>query len=515
MSSAVANEVTDPAALDVGRVRKLYGGEVALDNVSFTVGRGEIHGLLGANGAGKSTLVRVIAGVEAPDAGTIVINGQPQGTHVTSAHARDAGLAHIDQQRALIPDLSIADNVALTVGFPRRLGVVDTRRTRQQANTALQRVGLHIDARRKVAELPIAEQTLVAIARALAVEAQLILLDEPTASLGAAESEMLYARLTALAATGVSCILVTHALNEALSICNRITVLRDGHVVETCDSAELDERRLAALIVGHEVITQPIAVRRVSAPSGSSAPVFAADDVRCPGLGPLTFAVQRGEVLGVTGLPDSGHLALGALLVGATRLEGGTMSRDGLPYAPRNPRDAVAARVAYVPPDRLRDGLAQDMTSRENLFFDGRTAGRTRDLRHRRERKRAAEILTACKVKPANPEAPISTLSGGNMQKVLIAKWLDTRPELLVLSEPTVGVDIAAREEIYEQIHSAAARDAAVVVISSDFTEVAALCHRALVIRYGRLFAELGEKEATVTRLTELSGAADKARESI
>jgi ribose transport system ATP-binding protein len=487
-------------ALHVRGLNKLYGGEVALAGAGFTVRRGEIHGLLGANGAGKSTLVRIIAGVEQPDAGTVTIAGQRQPVPFTGAHARAAGLAHIDQQRALAPDLSIADNIGLTVGFPRRFGLIDARRTRRQAEEALRSVGLRTDVRRAVAELPVAEQTLVAIARALAVDATLILLDEPTANLGAAESAVLYERLATLATTGVACLLVTHALNEALDVCHRLTVLRDGQVVTTCDTAQLDERDLARLIVGHDVEAGP----RTEVPRQPTTPVLTLEGVRTAGLGPLDLGIGRGEIVGVTGLPDSGHLAIGAVLAGSLALQAGTMCLEGESYTPRSPRDAAARAVAYVPPDRARDGLALDLTCRENLFLHGRS---------RQEGSRAGDMMQRGNVKATSPEAIISTLSGGNMQKVLLAKALGRSPRLLVLSEPTVGVDVVAREEIYTQIAAAAAQGMAVLVVSSDFSEIAALCHRTLVVRYGQPFALLPREHTTVTRLTELSGASDKVGE--
>jgi ribose transport system ATP-binding protein len=491
------------AALEVTGIRKVYGGEIALGDTSMRVGPGEIHGLLGANGAGKSTLVRIISGVETQDGGTVAIGGDVLPAPHTAAVAREHGLAVINQDRALVGDLSVAENMALTMGFPtRRGGFIDFDEVRRRSVAALERVGLEKDVDSFVSDLPIADQTLVAIARALAVDASVILLDEPTANLGAHDSEQLYTRLRALADAGVACVLITHALGEALRVCDRVTVLRDGAVAAARPCAELSEGELTTLVVGRAVeATQ----RRNGTGRRESEVVLALHDVRCERLGPLSLEVRAGEVLGVTGLADSGHLLIGDMLNGSQPIDSGTVTLKGGGYAPRGPADAREHSVAVVPPDRVRDGLAVEMSARENLFFDGRAVRSRFGIPMRRERAEAAGILQRGKVRPPQPEAILSTLSGGNMQKVLMAKWLAVDPGVLVLCEPTVGVDVGARGEIYERLHEAAARGVAIILASSDFEEVAALSDHVVVIRFGSVVADVPARDASTERLTALS----------
>ena len=490
------------AALEVTGIRKVYGGEIALADASMRVGRGEIHGLLGANGAGKSTLVRIISGVETQDGGTVAIGGDALPAPHTAAMAREHGLAVINQDRALVGDLSVAENMALTMGFPTRRGFIDFDAVRRRSVAALERVGLEKDVDSFVSDLPIADQTLVAIARALAVDASVILLDEPTANLGAHDSEQLYTRLRTLADTGVACVLITHALGEALRVCDRVTVLRDGAVAAARACAELTEGALTTLVVGRAVeATQ----RRDGAGRRESEVVLALDDVRCERLGPLSLEVRAGEVLGVTGLADSGHLLIGDMLNGSQPIDSGTVALKGDGYAPRGPADARERGVAVVPPDRVRDGLAVQMSARENLFFDGRAVRSRFGIPMRRERAEATGILQRGKVRPPQSEAILSTLSGGNMQKVLMAKWLAVEPDVLVLCEPTVGVDVGARGEIYERLQEAAARGVAIILASSDFEEVAALSDHVVVIRFGSVVADVPARDASTERLTALS----------
>lgn len=498
-------------ALEVSGIRKVYGGEIALADATFSVGQGRIHGLLGANGAGKSTLVRIVCGVERQDGGTVAIGGCVLPVPHSPAAARALGCAHIHQERALAPDLSIAENVALTLGYPRRFGLIDWKAVRAQAEAAVRRIGLEHDVDTPVGELAIADQTLVAIARALALDARLIILDEPTANLGAHDSRRLYERLAAVADEGVSSVLITHALAEALEICHEVTVLRDGRVVDSRPTADITEAELTAMVVGRRTVATPR--RRAGRPAGcNGSPRLTLDRVRTDRLGPLSLEVHPGEVVGVTGLADAGHLLLGDLLMGVAPLEGGRMLIDGREYRPLGPRSAREQGVASVPPDRIRDGLAVDMSARENLFLDGRGDRRGWTIARRREAACAREILTRAGVRPPEPEAPLSTLSGGNMQKVLLAKWLAGRPRVIVLSEPTVGVDVGAREDIHERLREACADGLAVLLASSDFEEVAALCHRVMVLRLGAVVASLGAEEVDIERLTALSSGGNGGR---
>lgn len=505
-AKAPAADTLPPPVLEVHGLQKVYGGEVALADAHLRVGPGEIHGLLGANGAGKSTLVKIVCGVETADRGTVAVGGRELPAHHTCAQVQALGLAQIHQDRALAPDLSIAENVALTVGFPRRFGLIDRRELRARAQAALERVGLGADVDTFVSDLPIAEQTLVAIARALAVDARVIILDEPTANLGAEDAARLYDRLRGLAAEGVACVLITHALGEALDVCDRVTVLRDGRVVAAEASAGLDADRLATLVVGRQVVAAEAAAHQGTHRIEATAhPRLRFDGVAAERLLPLSFDLRPGEILGVTGLADSGHLLLGELLGGLVSPDAGAMHLDGAPYRPHGIADARRAGVAYVPPDRVKDGLAVDLTARENLYLDGVRPGGGRAIRPQAEARDARALLEAAKVSPPDPEAPLSTLSGGNMQKVLVAKWLATEPQLLMLAEPTVGVDVGAREDVYTRIREACGEGLAVLLASSDLEEVLALSDRVIVLRYGAVVAEIDRSAATIEQLAALT----------
>jgi ribose transport system ATP-binding protein len=503
-----------PQALEVRGLQKVYGGEAALSGVDLTVGLGEIHGLLGANGAGKSTLVRIVCGAEHRDGGDVTLFGHSLPRDYGASAVQKLGVAYIHQDRALAQDMSIADNIALVDGFRHnRLGLIDRSAVIAAAERALSKVDLELDVRTLVGELSIAEQTLVAVARGLAVDARLVLLDEPTANLGAKESAQLYTHLKQIAAHGVSAVLITHALDEALEVCDRITVLRNGATVCSEDAANLGADQLAAHIVGH-------APRRGD---GRRPAHVSATQVRLrlsqactERLGPVDIEVSEGEIVGLTGLADSGHLQVGELLMAQVPLAAGSIEVDGANYVPSTVSNALNIGLGYVPPDRSRDGVAVDLRARENLFLDGRLVvdtdrGRRRNRktqrlgRWARERRRSRHILAAADVRPPDPEATLSTMSGGNMQKVLIAKWLDRKPNTLILSEPTIGVDIGAREDIYTRVRTDCQDGLAVLVTSSDFDEICKLCDRAVVLRYGRVVASVDRADLTVERLTALS----------
>jgi ribose transport system ATP-binding protein len=500
------------ASLEIVGLEKAYGGELALAGVDLVVQPGEIHGLLGANGAGKSTLVRIVSGAEPPSGGSVRVFGELLHSGFASS-TRQNDVAYIHQDRALAPDLTIADNIALSVGFVKRFGFVDRRGTIAQAREALKTVGLDVDPRKLVSELSIGEQTLVAIARALASSARLILLDEPTANLGTQEKQSLLNRLVSMSRQGVASLLITHSLDEALQVCHRITVLRNGFVVGTKAADQLQTDDIAEMMMGRSVRASFPNVSKsgdsgdvaavAPATSAVAVPRLFVDQLHAPGLGPVSFSIVPGEVLGITGLADSGHLMFGEVMMGVAPLLEGSFAIDGEAYRPTNVAAARNRGIGFVPADRLRDGLASMMNLRENLFLDG-VMPNGRGSR-RAEVALARSILEKANVKPLNPEASLSTLSGGNMQKVLIAKWLTMKPQLLILSEPTVGVDVGARTEIYSLLEEACRQGMSVLLTSSDTEEIVRLCDRALVMRLGTVCAELTRSNISAERLTALS----------
>jgi ribose transport system ATP-binding protein len=485
-------------------LRKVYGGTIALASGSLDVAKGEIHALLGENGAGKSTLIKCLAGTPPPDSGEILIAGETLPLRHSPLQASTAGLAFIHQETSLVEEMSVEENVALTNGYPRRLGLIDWRHVRAVARQALESMHVDLDPRTVVAELPQATRTVVAIARALAQDAKVVVLDEPTASLGAADVQALFGVLRRLRDSGKGVVFVSHRLDEVYALCDRITVVRDGVTVATVEPSATSRRELIRLICGHDLVVDKT---RSHARGGNR--VLEAQDLQGAIVGPITFVIERGEIVGFTGLSDAGHYEIGEMAFGISPHSGGQLRLLGKIFAPVRPADAIAAGVGYIPPDRARFGLARDLTLAENLFFNPSCGSPilalNRFISSRRERSAAREILGRFDVRPPLPEERVSILSGGNAQKVLVARWLHDVPALLVANDVTVGVDVGAREEIYGAIRRAAGGGAAVAVITSDFEEIAALCDRSFVFVRGLPVGELTGDESTLARLTALA----------
>ncbi len=486
--------------LEIRGLRKFYGATRALDGATLQVRAGEIHALLGENGAGKSTLVRVLAGVEPADSGEIEVFGRSVLGHSPALRA-ELGVAFIHQDLALIPQLSVSDNVALAAGYPRRFGLIDRKATRRQAQEVLERLAIDVDVDQIVGGLPVAEQAAVAIARALSLDAKLIVLDEPTAKLHGDEVRSLFLSLERLRDDGVACVLITHRIEEVLAHCDRVTVMRDGVNVATADTDKLTEGELIELIVGG---TREAPVRVASSGSLSSArPVIALHKVTGPGFGPLSWTVRPGEIVALTGLADSGHRAVGDVLYGLSPLLSGVMTVDGSPYSPSGPLAALDAGISYLPSDRRESGLAMELTSSENLNLNPR-GGSLRWLKLKAERYASSRILRQFDVRPPDPEREVSTYSGGNQQKVLLARCLEQATKLIILNEPTGAVDIGAKFEIYRILRERCQQEGlAALVITSDFEEASRLCDRAIVMRFGAVVAELAEDSLNISHVTE------------
>ena len=487
--------------LNARDIRKAYGGAVALRGASLSVARGEIHALLGENGAGKSTLIKCIAGTPPPDSGTILVDGRQLADAHGPGDAAAAGLAFIHQESTLMEDLTVEENIAIVEGYPRRFGLIDWRAVRERAVGALDAIGVSIDPGSKIAELPIAARTTIAIARSLALSAKLLVLDEPTASLGAKEVATLFAALRRVSAQGGAIVFVSHRLDEVYDLCDRATVLRDGANVGTARPRDLSRRDLVRMICGHDV-----SFVRKSELTAVGAPVLQARGLEGETVAPFDFAVRAGEIVGFTGLSDAGHYELGQMLFGLAPILRGEATLDGRRYAPRSPAQAMAAGVGYVPPDRNAEGLAREMTLTENLFFnpDPKTpamAGATL-ISAARENVEASKLLRRFTVRPPIPDAYVATLSGGNAQKVLLARWLSASARLLIINDVSVGVDIGAREDIYAAIRQAAMVGAAVMIVTSDFEEIENLCSRAFVMVRGVLSAGLTGDDVTVASIS-------------
>jgi len=495
---SAASAATVPLAVHAEGVQRIYGSTRALSDGWLQVAVGEIHALLGENGAGKSTLVRILAGLEQPDGGRLDLFGIPVGSRPARSR-RDSKIAFIHQDLGLVEMQSVADNIGMTAGYPSRLGLVSDRRLRARARQLFTQLDIDIDVDRLVGELPPAEQAIVAIARALGIGAQLIVLDEPTAKLHAGEVVALFGLLARLRDSGIACLLITHRIDDVLAVCDRVTVLRDGRTVATRPAAGLNRAELVSMIVGRE---QAIADRLATATIDDQPPALALQAVHGIGFGPVDLQLRPGELTGLTGLADAGHNEVAQLLAGLTMPASGELRIGNRTRVLRSPADALRAGIAYVPADRRGAGLATTLTAAENLFPAG-TPGAFW-LRHRTERRRAEHILRDFDVRPPEPDRDVDTFSGGNQQKILLARALQNRPDVLVLHDPTAAVDVGARQDIYEQLRVRCARDGcAVLVVTSDLEEATSLCDRTIVMRRGQIVANLARADADLATITE------------
>jgi ABC-type sugar transport system ATPase subunit len=474
-------------------VTKRYGGVVALAGVDFDLRAGEIHALLGENGAGKSTLIKVLGGIVRPDAGTIELDGRPVEVH-DAAEADRLGIRLIHQELSLAPNLSVAENILLG-REPARLGVLIDRRRLDAAAGALvaeldmPEIG---PVRALVGNLSVARQQLVEIARALAIRARILVLDEPTASLSQHEAGTLMARLRRLREQGVGIIYISHRLEEIRRLADRITVLRDGRNVGTRDARVVDPDELIRQMVGRDVSVKP------PRPDWNPGPVvLAVEDLRNEHVHGVSFELRAGEVLGLAGLVGSGRTELARALCGVDPIRSGRIVVDGRPIAPRSPGEARAAGIVLVPEDRKGQGLVMTGSLAYNLALPW-TRDWIRGIRVDR-RRRAAIVergLSRFGIKAEHPEDSVGSLSGGNQQKVVVARWMEHPPRVLILDEPTRGVDVKARSEMYEILGGLVARGIAVLLISSDLPEVIGLSHRLALYRDGRILRELRADQA-------------------
>ncbi len=466
----------------------------ALRGVSFDLRAGEVHALLGENGAGKSTLIKVITGAHQPDGGTIAVGGEEVG-QLTPARARALGIACIYQQPALFPDLSVAENIALRLEKTSAFQRVRWAEMRRCAVELLQRIGAKIDPEKEVRALSMPEQQLVEIACALGAGARIVIMDEPTASLTQNEQHLLFAVVRDLRAQGVGVIYISHRLEEIFALADRVTVLRDGESVGTNPVDAINETSLIRMMVGREVsaIYPP-------AESAPGAVVLALRGVGCAegGVRDITLEVRAGEIVGLAGLVGAGRTELARILFGITPADSGEMLLGGERVRISSPREAIAHGIAYVPEDRRRHGVILEMPIAANMtmaihprIFPGAW------LRFGAERSLALDFIRDLAVKTFGPEAPGGSLSGGNQQKVALARWLATRPRLLILDEPTQGVDVGAKGEIHKIIRRLAKDGLAVLMISSDLPEVLGMSDRIAVMRGGTITALLsGESDA-------------------
>ncbi len=486
-------------SVEMTRISKLFGGIRALDDVSFSVRSGEVHALLGENGAGKSTLMKILAGAHQATGGEIRINGDR--VTIASPHAsRTLGIGIIYQELALAPELTVAENIFLGE-LP---GLVSARQLRARARSLLDELGFVIDPGTVVGTLPLAFQQAVEIAKAMSRQVRILILDEPTAVLAPPEVERLLEVVKGLSRRGVSVVYISHRLDEIFRIADQITVLKDGRTVGTYPASGMDEHRLISLMVGREASQLFPKVARFKGEELLRVEnLFAAGMVK-----DVSFSLHAGEVLGIAGLIGSGRTELARAIFGAGGFEAGTIHVAGRQVRIRTPRQGVAAGVGLVPEDRKSQGLVLALPIRQNVTFTclQRFTNWFGVVRRAAERASVDDVARRTTIRARNLDLPVSSLSGGNQQKVVLAKWLDAGCRIIILDEPTRGVDVGARAEIYGLIETLAANGLGVIVISSDLLEVIGASDRILVMSGGRISGGLSSRdEFTEARIMQLA----------
>lgn len=507
MEKCGMNDVTavdrQPNGLDMRSISKAFGSTRVLHNVSLHVAPGEVHALMGQNGSGKSTLIKVLSGFHQADPGAeATVSGKPCELGDPEA-VRDAGVRFVHQDLGLVPALSVVDNLALGPGYETSLGMrINWRKQAEKAEEALAGIGYHVDVHALVEDLQPVERTAVAIARALhstGDEMSVLVLDEPTATMPKGEVERLLEIINNIRRRGVAILYVSHHLDEVFRIADRVTVLVDGRVAATRKCADLDERTLVDLMTGGVVDTTRECVVRSFGDMLLSLQAVSGTE-----LVDLDLNVRAGEVVGIAGITGSGREELCSLIFGA-RNRRGIVEVGGEELAALRPSAAVSAGMAMVPASRLSEGIVRDLNVRENINLASlRQNARRLWIAAKADRRRAWDTCRRLSVKAASIEASIESLSGGNQQKVVLGKWLQTAPRVLLLDEPTQGVDVGAKAEIHRIVDEAASRGVAVLVCSSDEAELERLCDRVLVLREGRVAAELSGSEITSSRLVYL-----------
>ena len=492
--------------LSFENVTKRFGGTTALRDVSLKLEAGEILALLGENGAGKSTLIKALAGIHTPDEGAILFKGEPY-RHAPPKPQEKQRVAFIHQDLGLVEWMTVAENVGLAQGFSRKSGLISWAATERRAAAALQKVGCDFDPTKRVHDLSRTEKSLVAIARALAVEADVLVLDEPTASLPADEVERMFGVLRDLRNKGVGMIYVSHRLDEIFRLANRVAVLRDGQLVGEREVKKTTPAELVNLIVGRDVKDLYVRAKR-----SDGSQTLKVANFETFGAGPVNFSATQGEVLGLVGLRGAGQEAIGRALFGA-QVSTGAAVLEGKTLDLSSTEIALAQGIGLVARDRTEESVALSLSIRENMFLNPLAIGRNlmSVLSPRAESGNASAIGEEVGLRPNDPSLAVEALSGGNQQKVVIGRWLATGRKLLIAEDPTAGVDVGAKYEIYRLIARALESGLTVIIVSTDFEEVAHICHRALVFSRGRIVAEIEQKNLTTQALIHAASASEAA----
>ena len=476
-----------PPIVELRDIRRSFGGLRALNGVSLTLHRGEIIGLLGENGAGKSTLVKILTGVLAPDSGQILIDGVAQ--RVSNPRvARELGLAATYQEPAVFPDLDVAENV-FAGRQPTRHGLIDWGQIYQRTAEVFAEIGITFDVRTPVYQLGIADRQLIEIAKSLISGARVLILDEPTSVLSSREVDTLFTLLRSLRERGISLVFVSHKLDEVEALTDRVVVLRDGALVAERATKGVSVNELVRMMCGREIDELYPPLTRAAGDV-----IFEAHDLTRPGyFYDVSFSLRKGEILGLAGLVGAGRTELAEAIFGVTPAQSGTMTLDGYPYAAKSPQHAVKCGIAYLPEDRLANGLVMGMRVPYNMTMTvwGRIASQFGRFRTRVMFRQSTELAKRVQLQAGRLDQLTNALSGGNQQKVVLAKWLATEPRILILDEPTHGIDVGTKAEVLGIISALAASGVGVIFISSELEEVRAMSTRLMVMREGRVVAEM------------------------
>lgn len=481
------------ALLEVREVAKSFGAVAAVRGCSFPLYPGEAHALVGENGAGKSTIVKMLAGVHRPDTGTLLVSGEPV-EFAGPGDAMAAGIAVIYQEPTLFPDLSVAENIAMGRQPRGRLGVIDRGRMRRAAVELFTRLGVRIDPGRPARGLSIADQQIVEIAKAIGGRARVLIMDEPTAALSAVEVARLFAVVRALREEGAAILFISHRLEEITALCDRVTIMRDGAHVSTDPIGELTEEEMVRRMVGRDL--DALFPKQEVRPG---AVVLEVDGLTREGVfRDVSFDVRAGEIVALAGLVGSGRSEVVQAVFGVDGRDAGTVRVNGKRVRAGSSRSALAAGMALVPEDRRQQGLVMDLSIQRNITLPRSGAlARLGLLGGGGERREAARWTERLRTKYGRLADPVGTLSGGNQQKVVLAKWLSTAPRVLVVDEPTRGIDVGTKAEVHRLMSALAADGVAVLMVSSELPEVLGMADRVLVMREGRVTAEIPRADAT------------------
>ncbi len=503
MSDPTAASILTPAApvLEMQNIRKAFPGVRVLDDVSLTVRPGEVHALMGENGAGKSTLMKILAGALQADAGQILLGGQV--VHIaTPQQAMELGIGIIYQELNLAPHLSVAENIFL--GREPRLfpGWVDGAKMRREAQALMENLGMRLDVRAPVGGLTIAQRQMVEIAKATSRKARVLAMDEPSATLTAHELENLWRLIRQLQAQGIGIIYISHRMDEVFQIADTVTVLRDGRIVGSSPIGEISRDDVLRQMVGRSLDES---FPKEHAPLGK--PVLEVTGLSRRGvLENISFNVHAGEVVALAGLVGSGRTEIARCLFGADPWSAGEMKLNGVPFQPKSPHDAIAAGIGFVTEDRKEQGVVLSLTVRENISLASlNRVARLGFVQKSAENAKARESVQRLRVRTPSVEQRVGNLSGGNQQKVILAKWLQIPLKLLILDEPTRGIDVGAKREIYQIMNELAARGVAILMISSELPEVLGMADRIVVMRDGRVAGALDRAEATQEKVGALA----------